>query len=58
MPGSGSIWKDVILLEAHVEMANEVALILKETMEEAGRSFLRSVPVEAEVVIVDSWAEK
>jgi hypothetical protein len=35
-----------------------VALILKETMEEAGSVFLRIVPVEAEVVIADSWAEK
>jgi hypothetical protein len=35
-----------------------VALILKDTMEEAGRSFLKVVPVKAEVVIVDSWAEK
>jgi DNA polymerase I-like protein with 3'-5' exonuclease and polymerase domains len=35
-----------------------VALILKETMEETVRSFLKVVPVEADVVIVDSWAEK
>lgn len=35
-----------------------VALILKETMEEAGRSFLKVVPAKTEVVIVDSWAEK
>jgi hypothetical protein len=35
-----------------------VALILKETMEEAGRALLKVVPVEAKVVIVDSWAEK
>jgi hypothetical protein len=35
-----------------------MALILKETMEEAGRSFLKVVPVEAEVVVVESWAEK
>ena len=34
------------------------ALILKEIMEEAGRSFLKVVPVEAEVVIANSWAEK
>jgi hypothetical protein len=26
--------------------------------EEAGRSFLKVVPIEAEVVIVDSWAGK
>jgi len=58
MPGSGSIWKDVILLEAHAEMANKVALILKDTMEEAGGALLKTIPVEAEVVTVDSWAEK
>ena len=36
----------------------EVVLILKDTMEEAGRALLKVVPAEAEVVIVDSWAEK
>jgi len=35
-----------------------VALILKKTMKEAGRALLMIVPVEAEVVIVGSWAEK
>jgi hypothetical protein len=35
-----------------------VALILKRTMKEAGRSLLKIVPVEAEVVVADSWAEK
>jgi hypothetical protein len=35
-----------------------VALILKDTMEEAGRVLLKIIPVEAEVVITDSWAEK
>jgi hypothetical protein len=35
-----------------------VTLILKEIMEEAGGVFLKVVPAEAEVVIVDSWAEK
>ena len=49
---------DEILLEAPIEAADEVALILKETMEEAGRSFLKVIPVEAEVVVADSWAEK
>jgi DNA polymerase I-like protein with 3'-5' exonuclease and polymerase domains len=49
---------DEILLEAPIPVANEVALILKERMEEAGRSFLKVVPVEAEVAIADSWAEK
>ena len=37
---------------------DEVALILKGTMEEAGKSFLKTVPAEAQVVIVGSWLEK
>jgi len=49
---------DEILLETPIEVTDEVALILKETMEEAGTSFLKVVPIEAEVVIVGSWAEK
>jgi len=32
---------DEILLEAPIEATDEVALILKETMEEAGKSFLK-----------------
>lgn len=47
-----------ILLEAPIGATDEVALTLKETMEEAGRSFLKIVPVQAEVAIVDSWTEK
>jgi hypothetical protein len=35
-----------------------VALILKDTMEEAGRTLLKIVLVEDDVVIVGSWAEK
>jgi hypothetical protein len=35
-----------------------VALILKATMEDAGRKFLKIVPVEAGVVIANSWKEK
>jgi DNA polymerase I-like protein with 3'-5' exonuclease and polymerase domains len=49
---------DEILLEASTEATDEVALILKNTMEEAGKAFLKTVPVEAGVVIVDSWSEK
>ena len=49
---------DEIILEVPEVMTDEIALILKETMEEAGRAFLKIVPVEAEVVIADSWAEK
>ena len=49
---------DEILLEAPIEATDKVALILKETMEEAGRSFLKIASVEDDVVIVGSWAEK
>ena len=51
-------FQDEILLEAPIEATDEVALILKDTMEEAGRTLLKIVPVEAEVVIANSWAEK
>ena len=37
---------------------DSVALILKDTMEEVGGALLKIAPVEAEVVIVGSWAEK
>ena len=49
---------DEILLEAPVEAADEMILILKEIMEEAGSVFLKVAPVKAEVVIANSWAEK
>jgi DNA polymerase I-like protein with 3'-5' exonuclease and polymerase domains len=49
---------DEIIVEAKSGIAETVAFILKETMEASGRSFLKVVTVEAEVVIVDSWAEK
>jgi DNA polymerase I-like protein with 3'-5' exonuclease and polymerase domains len=45
-------------LEVPIEATDEVALILKETMEKAGRTLLKTVPVEAEVVIASSWADK
>ena len=49
---------DEILLEVPIETIDEVALILKDTREGAARSFLKTVPIEAEVVIASSWAEK
>jgi DNA polymerase I-like protein with 3'-5' exonuclease and polymerase domains len=49
---------DKILLEAPVEGAEEVALILKITMEEAGGALLKIPPVVGKVVIANSWAEK
>ena len=49
---------DEILLEAPIEATEEVAEILERTMEEAGKTFLKILQVEAEVVVVDTWAEK
>lgn len=54
MSDSGSIWIQWNHLETPIEATDEVALILKETMEEAGRSVLKIVPVEAEVVVASS----
>lgn len=49
---------DEILLEAPENVANQAAQILQRVMEQAGHQYLRKVPVKAEVVIVNSWAEK
>lgn len=49
---------DEIILEMPQESARQAALILKETMEKAGRQYLRQVPVVVDVSIADSWAEK
>jgi DNA polymerase I-like protein with 3'-5' exonuclease and polymerase domains len=49
---------DEIFVEAKSGIAETVALILKDTMEEAGGALLKIAPVEAEVVLADSWAEK
>jgi len=39
-------------------VAREAAVILNETMIEAGKAYLVRVPVEVEVTIGDTWAEK
>ena len=39
---------DEIFLEDHAEMVSEVALILKRTMEEAGRTLLKIVSVKSD----------
>ncbi len=49
---------DEIILESPRESADKVAVILSDTMVEAGREFLRKVPVIAEASIGDSWADK
>ena len=49
---------DEIILEVLEEQANDAAVILKETMIEAGKAYLSKVPVEVEVTIGETWAEK
>ncbi len=49
---------DEIFVEAKSGIAETMALILKETMEEARSVFLKIVPVEAEVAIANSLAGK
>lgn len=49
---------DEILIEAPEEHAERVAQLLKETMEHAGRGYLHTVPVVADVRIGTSWAEE
>lgn len=49
---------DEILLECDEAYAEEIAMLLRETMEAAGAAFLGDVPCEAEAVIASSWAAK
>jgi len=49
---------DEIILEVLEEKANDAAVILRQTMIEAGEAYLSRVPVEVEVTIGETWAEK
>jgi DNA polymerase I-like protein with 3'-5' exonuclease and polymerase domains len=49
---------DEIILEAPEEKAEEMKKILEDAMKEAGQYYIKSVPVEVEGNICDSWAEK
>jgi DNA polymerase I-like protein with 3'-5' exonuclease and polymerase domains len=49
---------DEIILEVPEETAGEVAVVLKETMIQAGEAYLSKVPVAVEVTIADTWTEK
>jgi DNA polymerase I-like protein with 3'-5' exonuclease and polymerase domains len=49
---------DEIILEVSDGLAGEAAVILKETMIQAGKAYLGRVPVEVEATIGDTWAEK
>lgn len=47
---------DEIVVETNGDMAEEVARVLEQTMEEAARDLLDPVPVEVDVQISDSWS--
>jgi DNA polymerase I-like protein with 3'-5' exonuclease and polymerase domains len=49
---------DEIILEVPEKIANDAAAILKETMIDAREAYLSKVPVEVEVTIGGTWAEK
>lgn len=49
---------DEIVLEVPDEKTNAAAAILRDRMIEAGKVYLSRVPVEVEVTIGDTWAEK
>jgi len=49
---------DEIILEVPEKMAGEVAVILEETKIQAERAYISKVPVEVEVTIGETWAEK
>jgi len=49
---------DEIILEVSDEMTNDAAVILRETMIEAGKTYLSAFPVEVEVTLGETWAEK
>lgn len=49
---------DEVLLEVPAAAAKEAAHELKRVMEEAGAYYLKKVPVVAETLIADSWADK
>ncbi|MGA2404409.1 MAG: DNA polymerase [Syntrophobacteraceae bacterium] len=53
----GTVHVDIIL-EVPEKKAGEFAVILKETMIQAGKAYLSGVPVEVEVTIGGTWAEK
>ena len=49
---------DEIILEVAEGMADDAAEVLRRTMIEAGKAYLSKVPVEIEVTIEDTLAEK
>jgi len=49
---------DEIILEVPGDKASDAAAILSATMVQAGKAYLSRVPVEVEISIGDTWAEK
>jgi len=49
---------DETILEVPGKMARGAAVILKETITQAGKDYLSKVPIEVEVTIGETWAEK
>ncbi len=49
---------DEIVIECDAGKATDMALLLKETMEEAGGKYVKALPIVAEACIAESWAEK
>ena len=58
--GSPDYWKvhDEIILEIPEGVAGKATVILNEAMIEAGKAYLSRIPVEVEVTIAATWAEK
>jgi DNA polymerase I-like protein with 3'-5' exonuclease and polymerase domains len=46
------------VLECAEKIAPEISVLLKDTMEEAGRKYVKDLPIVADACIADSWAEK
>ena len=49
---------DEIILEAPEDKAESIAEILRDVMIQGGSEVLKKVPIEVEVTISNSWAEK
>jgi DNA polymerase I len=49
---------DEIILEVPDEKTNDAAVISRETMIEGGETYLSRVPIEVDVTIGNTWAEK
>lgn len=49
---------DELVFDVPPELAESAAIRIKEIMEEAGRVFIKSVPIICETGVCDAWAEK